>query len=182
MSRIGKLPVKFSDKTQVKVEKGFIWVTGPKGELKQETHPFVRVEVAENEVHVSVKDSEDRKQRALWGLYRKLVYNMVQGVEEGFQKQLEINGVGYKVAMKGSEAIVLNVGFSHPVEYKLPQGISASIEGNIITINGINRQMVGEVAGQIRRVKKAEPYKGKGLKYVGEAVKRKEGKSASKGE
>lgn len=182
MSRIGKLPVKFSEKTQVKIESGFIYVTGPKGELKQQTHSLVNVDIQDNEAHVTVQDPQDRKQRALWGLYRKLINNMVQGVEEGFQKQLEINGVGYKVNVQGENKIVLHVGFSHPVEYDLPEGISASAEGNVITISGIDRQAVGEVAGQIRRIKKAEPYKGKGLKYVGEQIKRKEGKSSSKGE
>ncbi len=182
MSRIGKLPVKFSDKTQIKIEKDFIYVTGPKGELKQRTHPFVKIDSKDNEINVSVHNPKDRKQRALWGLYRKLISNMVQGVEQGFQKQLEINGVGYKVAVQGSDKIVLNVGFSYPIEYKLPEGISASAEGNIITISGIDRQVVGEVAGQIRIIKKAEPYKGKGLKYVGEVIKRKQGKSTAKGE
>lgn len=182
MSRIGKLPVKFLDKTQVKVEDGFIYVSGPKGELKQQMHSLVTVDVQDNEVHIGVQNPEDRKQKALWGLYRKLISNMVQGVEEGFQKQLEINGVGYKVNIQGDSKMVLNVGFSHPVEYDLPEGISASVEGNVITISGIDRQVVGEVAGQIRRIKKAEPYKGKGLKYVGEQIKRKEGKSTSKGE
>jgi large subunit ribosomal protein L6 len=180
MSRTGKLPIEYSNNTQVSAENGIVKVKGPKGELQQQLHSLVHIEIGDNQIHVKVKDSEDRKQRALWGLFRSLVNNMVRGVEEGFQKQLEVNGVGYKVAMKGEDTVVLNVGFSHPAEYKLPEGVSASVEGNVITISGIDKQLVGKAAAQIKNIKKAEPYKGKGLKYVGEEIKRKEGKTASK--
>lgn len=180
MSRIGKLPIEYSADTRVSVANGYITVQGPKGELSQKMHPLVNVNVQDQQVEVSVQDSKDRRQRALWGLYRSLVSNMVQGVEEGFQKQLEINGVGYKAYMEGDSKVVLNVGFSHPVGYNLPEGVSASIEGNVITVSGVSKELVGKVASQIKSIKKAEPYKGKGMKYVGEEIKRKEGKSGSK--
>ncbi|MFW5888191.1 MAG: 50S ribosomal protein L6 [Patescibacteria group bacterium] len=180
MSRTGKLPIEYSSDTQINVEKGMVTVKGPKGELQQQLHSLVYIDIGDNQVHVKVKDPEDRRQRALWGLHRSLVNNMVQGVEKGFQKQLEVNGVGYKIAMKGDDTVILNVGFSHPAEYKLPEGVSASVEGNVITISGIDKQLVGKAAAQIKNIKKAEPYKGKGLKYVGEEIKRKEGKTSSK--
>lgn len=180
MSRIGKLPIEYSANTQVNVANGYITIQGPKGELSQKIHPLVNVEVRHQQVEVSVQDTKNRRQRALWGLYRSLISNMVRGVEEGFRKQLEINGVGYKASMEGDSKVVLSVGFSRPMEYKLPEGVSASIEGNVITISGISKELVGRVASQIKNIKKAEPYKGKGLKYVGEEIKRKEGKSGSK--
>ena len=180
MSRMGKLPIEYSSNTQINIDNEWIKVSGPKGELHQKLHPLVKLELEDQQVHVKVKDSSEKRQRALWGLYRSLVNNMVRGVEEGFQRQLEINGVGYKAIMEGDDIISLNVGFSHPVKFDLPEGISASVEGNIITISGIDRQLVGKVASQIKNVKKAEPYKGKGLKYAGEEIKRKEGKSGSK--
>lgn len=177
---MGKLPIEYSANTQVSVDNGYITIQGPKGELSQKIHPLVNVDLGDQQVEVSVQNSGDRRQRALWGLYRSLVNNMVTGVEEGFSKQLEINGVGYKAYMEGDSKVVLNVGFSHPVEYNLPEGVSASIEGNVITVSGISKELVGKVASQIKSIKKAEPYKGKGLKYVGEVIKRKEGKSGSK--
>jgi large subunit ribosomal protein L6 len=180
MSRTGKLPIEYSNNTQISSENGIIKVKGPKGELSQQLHSVVSVDINDGQVHVKVQDPDDRRQRALWGLFRSLVNNMVQGVEEGFQKQLEVNGVGYKAAMKGDDTVILNVGFSHPVEYKLPEGVSALVEGNVITISGIDKQLVGKAAAQIKNIKKAEPYKGKGLKYVGEEIKRKEGKTGSK--
>jgi large subunit ribosomal protein L6 len=180
MSRTGKLPIEYSSNTRVNVENGTVTVKGPKGELQQQLHPVVHVEIEDGRVHVKVQDPEDRRQKALWGLYRSLVNNMVRGVEEGFQKQLEVNGVGYKVALQGEDTVVLHVGFSRPAEYKLPEGVSAAVEGNVITISGIDKQLVGKAAAQIKNIKKAEPYKGKGLKYVGEEIKRKEGKTGSK--
>lgn len=180
MSRMGKLPIEYSANTQVSIDDGYVTIKGPKGELSQHVHPLVNIDIQDQQVEVSVKNSGDRRQRALWGLYRSLVNNMVKGVEEGFQKQLEINGVGYKAYMEGDSKVVLNVGFSHPVKYNLPEGVSASIEGGVITVSGISKDMVGRVASQIKTIKKAEPYKGKGLKYVGEEIKRKEGKSGSK--
>ena len=181
MSRIGKMPIEFSQDTQVKVEDGLITVKGPKGELQREVkQDVVSVKVEDNQVIVEVNNTTSKKEKSFWGLYRSLIYNMVKGVEEGFEKKLEINGVGYGVTQEGNK-LVFKVGYSHPVEYTLPEGVSASVEGNVITVSGIDNQVVGEVAAQIRKIKKPEPYKGKGIKYVDEEIRRKEGKS-SKGE
>jgi len=181
MSRIGKMPIELSSGTQAQTENGFLVVKGPKGELKRGLHELVQVKVEDNQITVEVKDPSDKKERSFWGLYRSLISNMVQGVEEGFERKLEINGVGYNAALSGNK-LTLKVGFSHPVEYNLPEGISASVEGNLITISGIDKQLVGEVAAEIRKIKKPEPYKGKGIKYEDEVIRRKEGKASSKGE
>ncbi len=181
MSRLGKLPINLPTGTQVKIENSFIVVKGTKGELQQEIHPKVKVEINESEIKVSVNNPEIKKQRALWGLYRSLINNMVIGVNDGFEKRLEINGVGYRASISGQK-LTLNVGYSHPVDYVLPEGIKGQVEGNIITISGIDKQLVGEIAAQIRKIRKPEPYKGKGIKYVDEVIRRKAGKTASKGE
>lgn len=179
MSRLGKLPIELPSGTQAKLENGFVVVKGPKGELKTQIHNFVKVDIKENEINVSVKNSEDKTQRSLWGLFRSLINNMVVGVNEGFEKKLEINGVGYKVQASGRK-LILNLGFSHPIEYDLPEGITAEVEANVITIKGFDKQLVGETAAQIRKFRKPEPYKGKGIKYQDEVIRRKEGKTAAK--
>lgn len=181
MSRLGKLPIELPTGTQAKIDGEFIIVKGPKGELKTKLSNLVDVKIDEKEITVSIKDFKDKKERSFWGLYRSLINNMVLGVNEGFEKKLEINGVGYRAQASGKK-ITLNVGFSHPVEYDLPDGITAEVEGNVITINGIDKQLVGEVASQIRKIKKPEPYKGKGIKYIDEIIQKKEGKTAAKGE
>lgn len=181
MSRLGKLPIELKSGTQATIDGNFIIVKGPKGELKQELHNMVNVNIEADKIIVTVNDKEDRKQRAFMGLYRSLINNMVMGVEEGFEKKLEINGVGYKAAAQGKK-LVVNAGYSHPVEFELPEGISAQVEANVITVFGIDKQLVGETAARIRKIRKPEPYKGKGIKYVDEVIRRKEGKTASKGE
>lgn len=181
MSRLGKAPIELGEKTQAKLENGFAIVKGPKGELREKIHELVKVDISEKEVKVSVGNPKNKNERALWGLFRSLIKNMVVGVEEGFEKKLEINGVGFKAAVSG-RSVILNVGFSHPVDYALPEGINALVEGNVITISGIDKQLVGEVTAQIRRIKKPEPYKGKGIKYIDEVIIRKVGKTAAKGE
>ena len=181
MSRLGKLPINIVEGVTAKIEGKKIIVKGPKGELSQDFNDLVVLEIKEKEIIVSVKNEKNKKERAFWGLFRSLINNMVLGVSEGFEKKLEINGVGYRVALSGKK-IILNVGYSHPVEFELPKGISASIEGNIITVSGIDKQLVGEVAANIRKVRKPEPYKGKGIKYIDEIIRRKEGKTAGKGE
>jgi large subunit ribosomal protein L6 len=181
MSRLGKLPIELGEGTQAKIENGFIVVKGTKGELREKLNNLVKVEVSDKEIKVSVKNPENKNERALWGLCRSLIRNMVQGVEEGFEKKLEINGVGFRAAASGQK-LTLNVGFSHPVEYNLPEGISAQVEENVITISGISKQLVGEAAAQIRKIRKPEPYKGKGIKYIDEVIIRKVGKTAVKGE
>jgi large subunit ribosomal protein L6 len=179
MSRIGKQSIIIPDKVQVSLADSIVKVTGPKGELTLELHPNVNVEIADKEIKVSIKSAASRKEVALWGLFRNLINNMVIGVTEGYVKKLEINGVGFRATVAGSK-ITLNVGFSHPVEYNLPAGISAVVEKNVLTISGIDKTLVGEVAANIRKIKKPEPYKGKGIKYLDEVIKRKEGKTATK--
>ena len=181
MSRLGKLPIEIPTGIQAKIENNFIIVKGSKGELKQELNNLVKVEVLEKEIKVSIKNEKVKKERAFWGLYRSLINNMVQGVETGFEKKLEVNGVGYRIALAGKK-LTLNVGYSHPVDFEFPEGITGAVEGNVITISGIDKQLVGEVAAKIRKIKKPEPYKGKGIKYIDEVIRRKEGKTAGKGE
>lgn len=181
MSRIGKLPIVLPEGAQAKIEDGFIVVKGNKGELRQQLHKLVKIDIAGNEIKVQVKNADSKKEKAFWGLFRSLINNMVQGVTVGYEKKLEIVGVGYKTSLSGNK-LTLNVGYSHPVIYDLPRGIEAQTEGNIITISGIDKQLVGEVAAQIRKVRKPEPYKGKGIKYIDEIIRRKEGKAAVKSE
>ncbi len=179
MSRIGKQLISIPSEVDFKIDDGFVVIKGPKGELKQFIHPQVIVESKDGVITVKVQDENDKSQRALWGLYGSLVKNMVTGVTVGFVEKLEINGVGMKAAVAGNK-LILNVGFSHPVEYNIPVGMQITVEGNIISIGGIDKQVVGEIAAQIRKIKKVEPYKGKGIKYVGEQVRRKAGKAAAK--
>lgn len=175
MSRVGKLPVKVPSVVTITVDSDMINVVGPKGTLSQFTMPGISIEVKDGEALVS-RTSEEREHRSKHGLMRSLVNNMVTGVTEGFTKQLELNGVGYRVAVDGSR-LKLSLGFSHEVIFAIPEGITISVEQNIITIAGISKQQVGQVAAEIRSLKKPEPYKGKGLKYVGERIIRKSGKS-----
>ncbi|OGY44396.1 MAG: 50S ribosomal protein L6 [Candidatus Buchananbacteria bacterium RIFCSPHIGHO2_02_FULL_40_13] len=179
MSRIGKQQIKIPSGVEVKADDKVVIVKGPKGELKQIIHPFVTIEVNGDLAVIKVKDENNKQQRALWGLFASLLNNMIIGVTQGFSKQLEINGVGFK-ALAAGRKLNLNVGFSHPVEYNIPEGIEVKTEGNLITITGIDKQLVGEITAQIRKIKKPEPYKGKGLKYVGEEIKKKAGKTAGK--
>lgn len=181
MSRLGKMPIKLPTGTQAKLEKGFVMVKGPKGELKIEMHPLVKIEITDQEIKLTVDNQDNVKERALWGLFRSLVKNMVVGVNEGYVKQLEINGVGYRAAVSGKK-LTLNVGYSHPVIYDLPEGIKAEVQANIIILSGIDKHLVGETAAQIRKIRKPEPYKGKGIKYVEEILRRKAGKTAGKAE
>ncbi len=180
MSRLGKLPISLPANTTAEIKDNKIIVKGPKGELNQDLHPLVKIEIGEKEIKVGVDRPNLKAEKSVWGLYRSLINNMVIGVNQGFEKKLEINGVGYRANVQGKK-LVLNVGFSHPVEYNLPEGITATVEGNVITISGISKQLVGEVAAQIRRIRKPEPYKGKGIKYVDEVIRRKAGKAAVKG-
>jgi len=175
MSRIGKLPIKIPSGVTITVDPDFVTVAGSKGTLKQFTMPGVTVTV-DGDTALVTRENDEPKNRAKHGLMRALVNNMVVGVSQGFSKQLEINGVGYRVAMQGAD-LKLNLGFSHDVIYKLPQGIAAAIEQNKITVSGIDKQAVGQVAAEIRALKKPEPYKGKGIKYADERILRKSGKS-----
>lgn len=175
MSRVGKLPIQIPSGVTITVDPDFVTVVGSKGTLKQFTMPGITVKQEGEEVLVS-RASDEQMLRAKHGLMRTLVSNMVVGVSQGFSKKLEINGVGYRVAAQGTD-LKFNLGFSHDVIFKLPQGITATIEQNTITVSGIDKQQVGQVAAEIRALKKPEPYKGKGIKYAGERILRKSGKS-----
>lgn len=175
MSRVGKLPIQIPSGVTITVDPDFVTVTGPKGTLKQFTMPGVNVAVEGDQVIVT-RENDEPKIRAKHGLMRALVNNMVTGVSKGFSKKLEINGVGFRVAMQGTD-LKFNLGFSHDVIYKMPAGVTATIEQNTVTVSGIDRQQVGQVAAEIRALKKPEPYKGKGIKYADERIIRKSGKS-----
>lgn len=175
MSRIGRKPISIPEGVEVEVEKNEIKVKGPKGVLSFSFSPYVTVEQKDKEVLVSV---EKKSSSALWGLTRALIQNMIEGVVKGFEKQLEIQGVGYKCSVQGKK-LVLNVGFSHPVELDIPQDLNLSTEKNIITVKGIDKQKVGQFAAKIRGKRPPEPYKGKGIRYLGEKVRQKEGKKAA---
>ncbi|MBL7022157.1 50S ribosomal protein L6 [Patescibacteria group bacterium] len=177
MSRIGKQPIIIPEKVEVKIEGNNIFVKGPKGELTMEKVTAVNVEVKDKEILVTIPEGSKKEIRSLWGTTRSIIDSLVTGVVEGFKKQLEINGVGFKAEMKG-KVLVLNVGFSHQVEYNIPEDITASVEKNIITIEGIDKQRVGQITAEIRSIKKPEPYKGKGIKYIDEVIRRKAGKVA----
>lgn len=175
MSRIGKLPIEIPNGVTITVDPDTITVTGPKGTLSQFTMPGITVSIEEGKAIVS-RASEEREHRSKHGLMRTLVSNMVVGATTGFTKQLELNGVGFRVAVEGAR-LKMALGFSHEVLFPIPAGVTISVEQNIITVAGISKQQVGQIAAEIRSLKKPEPYKGKGLKYVGERIIRKSGKS-----
>lgn len=175
------MPIELSGGVKARIDGEFLVVSGPKGELRQKTHELVGIDIQAERIVVSVKNPESKKEKAFWGLYRSLVDNMVTGVRDGFSKKLEVVGVGYRVAGSGKK-LTFNVGYSHPVEFELPEGISASVEANTVTIEGFDKQLVGETAARIRKIRKPEPYKGKGIKYADEIIIRKEGKAAAKGD
>lgn len=176
MSRIGKLPVAIPSGVKVALEANAVRLEGPKGKLQSAVPAGVEIKIEDNVVRVECL-SEERKVRALHGLTRKLIANMAQGVSQGFIRVLEINGVGYRAEVKGQE-IHMTLGYSHPVVFRLPPGVTASVERQIIiTLSGADRQMLGEVAAKIRSFRPPEPYKGKGIKYREEVIKRKAGKA-----
>jgi len=179
MSRIGKKSIILPAQIEATVTDSKVVIKGPKGTLEQTLHPRVSVVKEGNELKILVKDTELKSDRALWGLFGSLLKNMVEGVVKGYEKKLEMNGIGFKAEVKG-KGIVLDVGFSHPVNFSIPQGIDVTVEKNIITIKGFDKQLVGSVAAQIREIKKPEPYLGKGIKYSDEIIRRKAGKAATK--
>ncbi len=177
MSRIGKQPIEIPENVEIKFENDFIIVKGPKGELKQKVHPCLIIEKKDNLIKLSVKNPEKKKERAIWGTFQRIISWMIKGVTKGFEKKLELVGIGYRATVSGNK-LILNVGFSHPVEFNLPEGIKAKVEKNIITLEGIDKYLVGETAAQIRRIRKPEPYKGTGIRYFGEVIRRKQIKKA----
>ncbi len=176
MSRIGKLPVPISKDVKVKWAAPTLTATGPKGSLSVDVLPPISVELEEDQVKL-LRPDDSRQSRSLHGLYRSLVANAVLGVTKGFSKQLDIIGVGYKAEIKGS-SLIMALGFSHPVDYSIPEGAKIEVEKTRITVSGIDKQLVGQVAADIRRYRPPEPYKGKGIRYVDERVRRKAGKAA----
>ena len=178
MSRIGKTPIEIKSGVEVVVNANSFEIKGPKGTLAQNIPEGIEVQKEEQTIIVK-RDNDLRETKALHGLVRSLLNNMVQGVTEGYQKQLELVGVGYRAQSKGNNALELQLGFSHPVKYSAPDGITLEVPSQTeINISGIDKQVVGQVAADIRALKKPEPYKGKGIRYVGEHIIRKAGKTA----
>lgn len=174
------MPVAVPQGVEVCLDGPRITVKGPKGELARVLHPHVSVKQENNELTVTVASPEDKSDRALWGLFRNLVANMVEGVTKGFEKKLEVIGVGYKVAGSGAK-ITLDVGYSHEVPVDLPKGVTAAVDKNTITLSSADKEVLGEAAARIRAIRPPEPYKGKGIKYVDEHIRRKAGKAAKAG-
>lgn len=175
MSRIGRMPIAIPAGVEVKLDGNTVTVKGPKGELTRTVHQNMKVEVNGAEITVTRPDDE-KENRSLHGLTRTLIANMVKGVTDGFSKELEVNGVGYRASVEGNK-LVLNIGYSHPVEMALPDGIKAEVNDKKITISGIDNQKVGQFAAEVREKRPPEPYKGKGIKYMDEHIRRKEGKA-----
>lgn len=180
MSRIGKKPIEISEGVKVDIKNNKIIASGPKGSLEFICAPEVAIKVENNNVIVE-KKINSQKASAIWGTTTKIISNIIKGVKNGFQKQLELNGVGFRMALQGNK-IVLALGFSHPVEVVVLENLLVEIKNNIMTISGADKQKVGQFAAEIRSLKPAEPYKGKGFKYVGEIIRRKEGKKAASSE
>ncbi len=179
MSRIGKLPIAVPQGVQVDIQGTKVTVRGPKGTLSRELHPDMKVERQDSDLLVT-RPTDSRIHRSLHGLTRTLVANMVEGVTNGFSRRLEVAGVGYRAQQVGKD-VVLQVGFSHPVQVGAPEGVTLGVEGtNKIVVSGIDKQLVGEIAARIRAVKPPEPYKGKGIKFAEEQVRRKVGKTGGK--
>jgi large subunit ribosomal protein L6 len=180
MSRVGQAPIRLPEGVEVSIAAGRVTVNGPRGELQRDLPEGIRVERVDGELRVH-RDGEEREQRALHGLIRSLVANMVQGVTQGYQSNLQIQGVGYRAQKRGEE-LELSVGFSHPVRKRAPDGITFDVPTpTSIVVRGIDKELVGQTAAEIRAIRKPEPYKGKGIRYEGEHVRRKAGKAAKAG-
>ncbi len=187
MSRIGKKPILILENVEIKLENNRIIIKRTKGELQREIRPDVKIGIKGKEMlntHCNAKGDisgktrykiNNKKNRAYWGLTRAVLFNMIKGVTEGYEKKLEIEGVGYKARKEGDD-LILQIGFSHPVKIKQPEGIKFSIEKNVIIVSGIDKELIGQIAAKIRAVRPPEPYKGKGIKYQGEVIRRKAGK------
>lgn len=179
MSRIGKAPVAIPAKVKVENDKGILRAAGPKGTLEFPIHPEIEVAIEETSIVVT-RPSDHRRHRSLHGMTRSIINNLVTGVSQGFEKILEIQGVGYRANMQGN-TLVMSLGFSHQIEYKKPDDVQIEVKDQrVISVRGIDKQRVGQVAAIIRGYKPPEPYKGTGIRYVGEAIRRKEGKAGSK--
>ena len=177
MSRVGKKPIPIPKGIEVKLDGDTIRVKGPKGELERKVHPKVQVEIDSSNIVVSIAD-QTTEVRAFHGLFRVLIANMVTGVTNGFEKSLEIIGVGYRAELKGRTAI-FHLGYSHPIDFELPDGIEAKIDKTKVTLSSIDKELLGKTAAKIRGFRKPEPYKGKGIKYTDEIIRRKAGKAGA---
>ncbi len=179
MSRVGKKPIPIPDKTKITFADSLLTVAGEKGTLSQAINPAIGLKIEDGVMNVTMV-SEDRNSRALQGLTRSLVANMITGVNQGFERKLEINGIGYRAELSGKQ-IVLHVGYSNPVTFNLPEGINAAVaKNNNIILSGIDKQKIGLAAAAIRKIRPPEPYKGKGIKYAEEHIRRKAGKTGTK--
>jgi len=176
MSRVGKKPILIPEGVEVKIENQQVIIKGPRGELAFEIRPEIKLEKKEKQIFI-LPQRKTKKTSAFWGLTRTLLNNIIEGVTKGYEKKLEIQGLGYRASLDGKD-LTLQVGFTHPVKIKTPEGINFSVEKNIITITGIDKELVGEIAAKIRKIRPPEPYKGKGIRYLGEQVRRKAGKKA----
>ncbi|MCP3900287.1 MAG: 50S ribosomal protein L6 [Desulfobacteraceae bacterium] len=178
MSRIGKKPIQLLEKVKAVVKNKQIKIEGPKGSLDLDLNPAIAVEITKEVIKVTSTDDNDREKVAIQGLFRSLIANMVEGVSKGFEKKLKLSGIGYKGELKGKD-LVLNLGFSNPVDFKVPEGISAMVDKNTeITLSGIDKGLVGQTAANLRALRPPEPYKGKGIICEGERIIRKVGKTA----
>lgn len=178
MSRIGKRPITVPDKVTANVDGQHVTVKGPKGELNFTCPEDVKVELSDGEITVTPAD-ETKKARSMWGMTRTMLQNLVTGVTDGYTKTLEIQGIGYRAAMKGKDTLQLNLGYSHEVLHPVPNGVEVAVSGakqEVVTVTGIDKQLVGQVAAEIRGYRPPEPYQGKGVRYQGEYIFRKEGK------
>lgn len=177
MSRVGKKVTLIPEGVTMTVNDGLVIVKGPKGELKRQLHAAVSVHIEGQKANVGVLHEQDKAERSLWGTFSAHLRNMVLGVTQGFKKQLEINGVGYRVSMQGKD-LKVEAGYSHPVVFSTPEGVTISVEKNVITVESIDKELLGRTTAAIRAIRKPEPYKGKGIKYVEEIIRRKAGKAA----
>ncbi|MBN1850490.1 MAG: 50S ribosomal protein L6 [Deltaproteobacteria bacterium] len=178
MSRIGKMPILIPKDVKIDLKEDVLTVKGPKGQLTRQIHPKVNITIEEDRIKVSVED-ETKESKSLHGLFRALVFNMVAGVSKGFERVLDVVGVGYKAELSGRTA-TFHLGYSHPILYELPNGIDARIEKTRITLSGIDKEILGRTAAKIRSFRRPEPYKGKGIRYADEIIKRKAGKTGAK--
>lgn len=180
MSRIGNKIIIVPEGVQVTLEGLKVGVKGPKGALTKEVPSLLDIRLSQNQLSLQPKDKEGmtKQTHALWGTWRQLIANMITGVKDGYEKKLEIEGVGYRAALQGQE-LVIEIGFTNPVKFQIPQGLTVLVEKNVVSIAGIEKDVVGQFAATVRKTRKAEPYKGKGIKYVGEQIRRKLGKRAA---
>lgn len=178
MSKIGKKIINIPVGVEVQINANELTAKGPKGELKLNIFPDFQTELTDKELKILPPVKTNKQTSALWGTLRALINNMIVGVSQGYERKLEIEGIGFKAVVEG-ENMVLNLGFSHPVKFPIPQGLKITVVKNLITINGIDKNLVGRTAAEIRSLKKPEPYKGKGIHYLGEVIRRKAGKKAA---